>query len=359
MHKNAPDLVKEGAPGPNAPKKPSVFSYLFVGLSAAVLLFYIFFVEGAGNVAHAFAIARKRWLLAALLFIFVYWLLEAFILHIPLTKLQGGCTFGQNFQVSMCGQYFNCITPLASGGQPMQAYQLVKMGVSVGVATGALLLKFIVYQTVLTFYSLFVLLFKYREITRGSNVIATAVIVGFLLNLAVDIGLISIGIFQGFTKRAAKVIIAALSKVRLIKDKEKTNQSVAKQLEDFHYSFGLIRGNLLMLCYMVLGTIVQLTVFFFIPYLIYGAFGLSEADPFTMLAACANVFMVSSFLPVPGGAEVSFAAVFSMFFPGSLISAAVLMWRMATFYAPIAVGAFFAAKPVKKTIKLRKKNYSL
>ena len=132
---------------------------VIIVLSLVVLFVYISLVDGLSNVLQVLTTVSPLWLTASLAMMAVYWLLEAVILHAAVKKLYPLQRFGSTFHTSMIGQFFNCVTPSASGGQPMQAVHMVKCGVPLGVASSSLLVKFIVYQGALTLYSLVILLF--------------------------------------------------------------------------------------------------------------------------------------------------------------------------------------------------------
>ena len=92
-------------------------------------------------------------------------------------------------------------------------------------------------------------------------------------------------------------------------------------------------------------TVLQLTVYFLIPFCVCLALGVF-INPLEAIAASACVLMVSSFVPLPGaagGAEGSFLVFFGMFLTdGSKTGTAILLWRLITFYLTIVIGMFFA-----------------
>lgn len=93
---------------------------------------------------------------------------------------------------------------------------------------------------------------------------------------------------------------------------------------------------------MSLLTAVQLTAFFLVPLCIFYAFGMGRADVLLMVCAGAFVLNFTSFIPLPGaaaGAEIGFHTVFGLFFPASVLSLAILLWRLFTFYLPNSDGA--------------------
>ncbi len=86
------------------------------------------------------------WLLLAF---FVYWsklLFEALSLIWLSAHNKQRLSFKTAMHTTLIGQFFNQITPLATGGQPAQLYVLVKRGYHSGSATSLLLMKFLLFQ---------------------------------------------------------------------------------------------------------------------------------------------------------------------------------------------------------------------
>lgn len=283
------------------------------------------------------------WMIGVVFLMVAYWGLETLILHNITKKFHPRQKFKSSLQTTMIGQFFNCITPFSSGGQPMQAFHMVKTGVPFGIASSCLLNKFIIYQVVLTLYSLVVLGMKLGEFSSRINGFVYMVLIGFLINTAVVIALLSIMFFKRFTVRIVFAIIDLLVKVKWIKEGVQKKKYVLHEFENFYKSFQCIKKHKKMVFSAALLSSLQLTVYFLVPYFILRAFGL-EASIFSMIAAQAFVLMISSFVPLPGaagGAELSFFAFFKLFFPANLLNISVLVWRLATFYLTICVGMCF------------------
>ncbi len=227
----------------------------------------------------------------------------------------------------------------------MQAYSMVSYGVPLGIAGSSLLVKFIVYQFSLTLYSA-VMLVAYRSFfaARVSSLTALSLL-GFSVNMAVMLGLI----FIGFAKESAKKLTAALirffARLHLIKRPEEKTEAAFRELEQFHDGFTLMRYNTVTVLKMFFMSLIQLTVFFLIPYFLCLAFGKTGISPLQIIAAQAFVSMITAFVPLPGaagGAEISFVTFFAIFMSGSDLNLSMLLWRILTFYAPIVVGAAFS-----------------
>lgn len=320
-------------------------------LVSLFLAFYLCAVDGAQSVVNALCSIKPSWLLVGVLLMAGYWLLEAVILHLGVKPFHKQQRFFSTLNTAMVGQFFNCVTPFASGGQPMQIYHMTKQGVPVGISTCALLVKFVVYQFVLTIYSLATLIFSFNEFSVHIPRLKYLVLVGFGVNAAVICGLLCICFFKKQTNRLVSACIRLLAKAHLVKDEQKLQESARDSITQFYEGFLVLRHDVALLLRMAALSVLQLTLYFMIPFALYCAFGLSGASFFTMLSAQAFVLNISSFVPLPGaagGAELSFSAMFAMFFPEAVLNVVIMLWRLLTFYMPILVGTFFVIKRTKK-----------
>jgi len=317
------------------------FNLILIAFSFVFLVVYLYRVDGIKDIALVIAKAHPGWLLAALGCIAAYWLLDAYVLHLAIKPVHPSQRFGVTMRLTLIGQYFNSVTPFASGGQPAQAYFLVKRGAPLGETMTALLTKFIVYQITLTVYCLATLILRFTFFMKEVKVLMLAVIVGFVVHTAVTVLLISVAFFKTGTIKAANFIINLLARIKIVKDPVAKKEFVDKELESFHTQFQYMSKHKMHLLKMSLLTIVELTVYFLIGNVIYLSFRLSGADSVTLVASQAFVLMIAAFMPIPGAlgaAESSFYIFFSLFFPKNMISLAVVLWRLITFYLPIVVG---------------------
>ena len=325
-------------------------------LAAALIgvLAWVVHEDGLDNLLNMFAMLNPVWLVFAVLFMVFYWLLEGIVLHDIVKSFHHQQKLSHSLQTSMIGQLFNCLTPFSSGGQPVQAFHMKRTGVPLGIASGSLMIKFIVYQFCLTVYSIVVLLFFWQPLSQQVSGFGYLVFIGFAVNFGVMLGLLCICFFRGFTEKLVKGLVRILAKIHIVKDKEKTLSYVDGELEAFHKSFVDIKTHKWMVIRASVLSFVQLTVYFMIPYFICLAFGIRGISVLMVVSAQAFVVMISSFVPLPGaagGAEFSFKTFFSPFFSPYHISVnpAMLLWRFITFYLPIIVGTCFMAASPKPT----------
>ncbi len=316
---------------------------VIVAVSIVALLAYVVLVDGIDNILNIWKTSNKWWLFCGVLAMLVYWLIESGILHTITKSYHKAQRFRQTLRVSMIGQLFNCITPFASGGQPIQAYEMSKSGVPIGVTTCSLLIKFIVYQTALTLSSIAVLIIKFNEFVQISGFVYL-VFVGFIINFAVLAFLFCIGLFKGFTVKMVCGFIRFCGKLHIFKNVEQKIERALVGVDEFYDGFQQIKQNKKLFTFNVAASIAQIVVYSAIPYFIYRAFGNGTETFLTVVSAQIFVAMITAFVPLPGaigGAEVSFFMFFQMFFPTNQLNMAILLWRLFTFYFPIIAGLLF------------------
>lgn len=281
----------------------------------------------------------------------VYWGIETLIQYMLVEKMHRGSGIWNSFKVVMTGHFFNAVTPFASGGQPMQAFLMVKQGIPLGTSASVLLSKFIIYQLMLTLYSSIVLIMELKFFVVKVKGVVYLALVGFTINLGVVIVLIMAAFMKEQVKRIGFWLINLLYKFRLLKSPAIYRRKIVMQVDLFNHNIDIIKKNKGLLCGVGVLTILQLTAYFLIPYAVYRALGLGGTQVFLMISAAAFIVMFASFIPIPGGsgvAEGSFFLLFQMFFPQAILPTAVLCWRVITFYVPLLVGAVITTLPNQK-----------
>lgn len=326
--------------------KKNLLNIIIIIISAFVLFIYIFCVDNPMYIIEALKSVNIPWIICACSCMGIYWLFESLSLYMISNALNKKLNFKNALQISMVGQLFNCITPFSSGGQPIQAYYMVKYGMNIGEASCVLLGKFIVFQTVLTLYSLFVLIFRFKFFIDNVSNFAYLVIIGFMINLIVVVCLTGIGFFPVLTKKFIFRIINILSHFKIIKEENKILENINLEIDNFYNGFLFLKQNIKTMVKTTVVIILQLTIFFIIPYFICLSLNATNTDLFTVISSSAFVLMISSFIPLPGasgGAESSFYLFFGIFFKNSgTIGIAILIWRIITFYIPILIGILFS-----------------
>ena len=238
----------------------------------------------------------------------------------------------------------------------MQAYYLVKFGVPLGCGITALLSRFIVYQFVLTGYSIFTLAVGYKHF--GDDLqqkgLMPFVLIGFIINTAVIVALIAIALFRKGTLKFANWLISLLTRMHIVKRPIKWRVYFTREVNKFYNNFKYLKKNIPLLLKSVFFTFIQLTLFLSISYVLYRGFGLEGTSLLQIISYQAYVLMISSFIPLPGamgGAELGYHGFFKDIFGEHYVNTAMMLWRIMTFYLPIIVGLFFTLTMKNKDIE--------
>ncbi|SDZ61105.1 hypothetical protein SAMN05421736_1216 [Evansella caseinilytica] len=284
------------------------------------------------------------WLLGGMLAMFLYWLLEALVLHRISRKVNSRQSVRQSFKITMAGQFFNTITPFASGGQPAQLYMLNKTGMDVGAGSSVLLIKFIVYQAMLVINSLIVLLFGYHYLLNGDiPKLSIMIITGFALNVIVIVALITVGKSKGVASFIVHLLLKPVC-FFMKKDKYAALKNTADQkLHSFHLESTRMSFDMKLLLQCSVLTTLQLWLFFSIPYFVLQGVGAPQLDVFQIIAFHSFIIMFSSLIPIPGGsggAELSFSLLFGLILDPVTLVLSLFLWRFITYYSCILFGSF-------------------
>ncbi len=323
-----------------------IFQAALFALSLAMLAYFCISDNNLVTLFYSLPTLNLFWLICAAGCVLLGWIVDSLIIKgLVSTAYDGKYTYRQAFKVTMVGQYFNSITPFAVAGQPMQLLAMVRQGVTSGIGLSALVRKFLVYQTSITLYSLFVIIIKFSFFRSKIQGFMALAVIGFVCQSAVVVLLLLFTHSPKFTTRLIHGCVRILTKLHIVKKPQETNEKVEKQLTFYIENNKAMLGNRLMRVRIYGYTTVQLTALFAVPFFIYKAFHNPGVPIIDMIAAQSFVTMISSYTPLPGAAgaaEGSFLVLFQIFFKQNIIRQAMLLWRLITYYSCIIVGAFFA-----------------
>ena len=318
---------------------------------AFIVLFGYLFIAGEGeDTIRALTSFNYLFLLLALAGIIVYWLLESASMQLICNSLFRGFSFVKTVIVTIIGQYFNCITPLSSGGQPMQAYYYQRFGLPIQHAMPMLLCRFIAYQFTMIVYAIIVLALRFNYFMQDLRPIMYLVAIGFFGGFILIASLLLLAFAKGPIIKAATWAINLLGRIGILKNPDHTLASATKSLEESYVGIRYLLKEPLLLTKVCLVTFVQLTVYFSLSWVIFAGFGLDleslGMDPidgyFTIISCQAFIYLISSFVPLPGAigaSEASYITFFNYVYKdASVVALSTFIWRALTFYLPIIVG---------------------
>ncbi|MBQ7884629.1 MAG: flippase-like domain-containing protein [Clostridia bacterium] len=250
--------------------------------------------------------------------------------------------FALNYKMIAVGRYWDCITPMSTGGEPSQVFYLHKNGVDAGTALFIPVARYVIFQISWIIVSLFATIYA-SKVYGEADLVSIVSYIGFGINFILMVGIW----FLSVSKKLGKILVAKtlklLQKMRIIKNYEKQYEKVMKTVSNFQSAMTVYTKNLKEFIWFIFLQVLQLCLNFFMPYLIYLTLG---GTPDATMAVTIGVYTIlidlaSGITPLPGGtgmSEVSFTIVFADIFPNGTVFWGLLFWRIMSYYVYIAQG---------------------
>lgn len=327
---------------------------LIVFILLICLTFFLIFKDE--NIPEILKIATnvdQKYILIAILAMFVFILCETLNIGRVLKELGEKSNFIKNIKYTLIGFFFSAITPAASGGQPMEIYYMHKEDIKVANSTLALLIHLWSFQIITISFGIISTILNF-EVVKGGLIYL--VILGIMLN-SIALTLLAISIFskklsEGVIKAAVKIL-----KLFKIKNIEEKQEKLEAELEKYQESAKYIKDHKLIMLKTLLTTVVQIIVYYSIPYWVYRSFGFCQYNIFQIITLQAVLYATVSGIPSPGAVGVSeggFIEIFKNVFPNTMISGAILLNRGISFYAFVLISGIVVIINTLKSKKIDK-----
>ena len=322
-----------------------IFNFLLIAIVLSIVL-YFSLKDYYQEIISTILKMNYIWIFAAILALIIYRLCASLGHYYIIKANNGKVSYLKCFQINLMILFFHGITPFAGGGQPMEIYFLHKEGIPVTKATNITLQNFIVYQIALIITGLMALIYNHIfNVFPNDSLIKYLVVLGFTINTLVLV----VTFILSFGKKTNKFIIEKgihfLAKIKIIKEEKKTQEKCQKYLQSFHDNAIELKKNKKIVAFMVLINIIGLMTMYSMPYPILRGMGIN-INIFKVITAIAYVMIIGSFVPIPGGTggiEYSFIFFFQYLISGSILHAAMLVWRLISYYFGMVLGAFALA----------------
>ena len=296
------------------------------------------------DIIHNILTIHIGWFLVALFLLFGYWFMKALVLYQTARCFKKDYRMTQAFRNILLTQFFNGITPFASGGQPFQIYSLKKEGIRLTDGTNIIIQDFIVYQIALVILGIVAIVSNYfMHFFKEVGLLKQLVTAGFLINTFVIIILFIVAFAKKANHFVVKKVIHFLGKIKLIRNIEQTNKKWKEYIDQFHSGAAILMKDKWHFITLIIWNLVALMSLYLIPMVIL--FGLGDYTSLSgglTIITSAYVMLIGAFVPIPGGTgglEYSFIAFYGNFIHGSVLKAVMLVWRFITYYFGIIVGA--------------------
>lgn len=323
-------------------KKSFINIIILIIITGCVL--YLSLKDNFTNIIHEILTLNPIWFILAVFLVVCYWLFKAIEVHKVIRNFKPDYTFKQTLRLMLSTQFFNAITPFASGGQPFQIYMLNKSGIKLTDSTNIIIQNFIVYQIPLVFLGIVALIANYfGHFYQETGLLKYLVTLGFIINTLVIVGLFVIAFAKKTNKRIMHFIMKLLGKIHILKNKEQKEQQFEEYINNFHEGAKILFRNRKQFISSIFYNLVALICLYLIPLaLLFGMGDYTSINAFETVVTSAYVMLIGSFVPIPGGTgglEYGFITFFGNFIVGSKLNAVMLLWRAITYYFGLIVGA--------------------
>ena len=315
---------------------------LFLLAVFAVTMWSVFGGEDLREIAAALQTANPAYIYPSILCVVLFILGDSVAIHYLLRSLGTRVSFRHCCLYSFIGFFYCCITPSASGGQPMQVVAMRKDKIPVAVSTVVLAIVTILYKLVLVLIGLAVVIIRPRVIMGYLSSTEALVYLGLVLNV-ICIALLLLLVFHPRIFRlCAEKTLALVQKFRPFRHPEKIFARLDGVVGQYTGAADYYRTHHWVIIVVFLITLVQRCLLFLVTWLTYRAFGLTGESLLTILLLQAMISVAVDMLPLPGGMGISENLFLTMFLPifgAELVLPGMVISRGISYYTQLLISA--------------------
>lgn len=312
---------------------------------------FVFKDQDLGKIIGTIGETNLIFILLGLLVMFGYFLVEAWNVRTLLSSFGEKISMRQALRYTFIGFFFCSVTPGASGGQPLEIYYMSKDGISSANATMAILIQTCGIQVAVMGLGVIFLIFS-PQIAAGP--VMSLFMLGVLINGVALVGLLTAILSPKLAKKMINWILNLLKKIH-IKRFEKSRQSINESLAQYGEASVYIKGHKAEFRNALLRSVLQMTLYYLVPYFVYLSFGLSEMNALGIVAMQSVLFIATSGLPIPGAigaSEAVFLGLYSAVYGAEHVDSALLLTRGSNFYLFVIIAMVVAILNIVRLQKL-------
>ena len=313
-------------------KKQTVFNLLFLVVVFGLTMYLVFRGKDIGDIISTAREADARYLLLSIVCVVLFILGESVIIFYMMRTLGTSVKMGHCALYSFVGFFFSCITPSASGGQPMQIFYMKKDKLPIPVTTLVLMIVTITYKAVLVVIGLVICLFGGGFLRGYLGVGLNVFCVTFMMILVFAPGLAKWIMVTG---------LKLIEHIRILKPRKSRLEKLEASMDQYHETAAFWASHKRVILNVFLITFVQRCILFTVTYWVYRALGLHSYGILTITILQAVISVSVDMLPLPGGMGISETLYMVMFVPvfGSLMLPSMLLSRGISYYGQMLISA--------------------
>lgn len=323
--------------------KKAAGNLLFLLVVFGLTVYGVLRGQDPGELLAVIRTVKEEWLIPGVIFVIFFIWGESIIIWYMMRS------FGIHLKKRICflfssvGFFFSCITPSASGGQPMQIYYMKKEKIPIPVSTVILMIVTITYKLVLVVIGLGILLLGRGFVHRYLEGILPVYGLGLALNVFC-VGFMSMLVFHPLL--AERILLGGmkwLERFRLMRRCEEKRKKLQASMETYRETAAYLRGHGCVIAAVIGITFIQRFALFSVTWTVYRAFGLSGTDVWDVVLLQAVISVAVDMLPLPGGMGISESLFLKIFVPvfGSVTLPGMILSRGLGYYTQLLISAVF------------------
>ena len=324
-------------------KKKAVWNMVFLFAVFGLTLYGVFHGEDLESMMLAIQTAQWEWLLPGVgLVLFFIWG-ESIIIWYMMKSYGTQLKKRTCFLFSSVGFFFSCITPSASGGQPMQIYYMKKERIPIPVSTVVLMIVTITYKLVLVVIGIGILIFGQGFLHRYLEGILPVYYLGLGLNVFCVIFMTVLVFHPVLVRVILRKGMQILERFHLMKPKKERVEKLELSMDTYRGTAEYLKEHLGVILIVFGITFVQRMALFAATWFVYLAFGLSGTSFLDVVFLQAVISVSVDMLPLPGGMGISETLFLHIFRPvfGSLLLPGMVLSRGLGYYGELLISAVF------------------
>lgn len=336
-----------------------LFNALFFMIVFALTLWAVFYGADLQLLLRCLASVNPLFLLPSILCVICFILGESVILYYLFKILGLEARFSHCCRYSFIGFFYCCITPSASGGQPMQLVAMHKDRIPVAPATVVLAIVTIIYKLVLVVLGLAVLLLRPASVMGYLAGVQGILYLGLVLNV-ICIGALLLLVFKPAVVRSLTAwTMQLINNIRPLKDPKGLERKVEDMISQYEGAAEFFRSHKTVMLQVFVITFVQRILLFLVTWFVYLSLGMEGHGPVLITTLQGIIAVAADMMPTPGGMGISetlFLQIFSPIFGSSLVLPAMVVSRGISYYTQLlisgavtAISTFVVKSPEKDT----------
>lgn len=338
--------------------KKKILTVLFVAVVFALTVYSVFDGENLSQVIAYLSTADLLYIIPAVVCVLYFILSESVIIHYIMRTLGNPIRFSHCCRYSFIGFFYCCITPSASGGQPMQVVQMRRDGIPVAVSTVVLAVITILYKMVLVLLGAVVLLIRPASVMLYLEPVEPLILLGMGLNVVCIAALLLLVFKPQLVRLFTERFLALLHRFRPSANTTKQQERVERILGQYEGASEFFQSNNHVVVHAFLITVLQRLSLFLITWLTYRAFSLFGHSMPLITTLQGMISVAADMMPLPGGMGVSenlFLEIFQPIFGEELVLPGMMVSRGVSYYSQLVISAAVTAYAALKYRLFRKK----